>query len=329
MAHVRTTAFIAFALVATACGDAKPAAAPTATAATSSATTAPSGGVVRGPTSLDFDPTGTGDPTSVFWDDAAGTLFIADAKNGQVWSWDDKAGFARVAALPPDPTAPPGTKISLGQLVRLDDGTFVVPRFGFGKNGAVLYVNPKTGKSGTVAGASTQHRRVALTRHGASGSSDVAMWGAWFETGGAGASGAVTKVTLDGETDYASGFQKPVSVLVHDGKLLVSDQAAGAIYALPFEGAAAPFSVFARLPSPDTLTEGPGGSVITGQYKPGNDGGAVQLRQVFPDGRIVVLAPKLSLAKPQSVAYDKTNRRVFVADSNGTVVRTIKIVPTE
>ena len=157
------------------------------------------------------------------------------------------------------------------------------------------------------------------------------LWGGYFFTPGDHL-GVVTKDSLSAETDYAINFEKPVGVLVQDGHLLVSDQQKGMIYSLPLDGGfpdGGPYDVFATVASCDALTGGPSGSVITGQFKPLADGGPLQLRQAFPDGGVQVIHADAGLAKPQGVAYDKTNKRLFVADSNGTTVRTIKILPID
>src|SRR5262245_32623310 len=97
--------------------------------------------VVRGPTSLDFDPAGNGDPISIVWHDPSATLYIADNRNDQIWTWTDAAGFKKLVTLPSDPAAADAGQSNLGQIVRLADGSLVVPRFGFGKNGAIVHVN--------------------------------------------------------------------------------------------------------------------------------------------------------------------------------------------
>jgi hypothetical protein len=280
--------------------------------------------VVRGPTSLDFDPAGNGDPISLLWHEPSATLYIADNRNDQIWTWTDAAGFTKLVALPSDPAAVDAGQTNLGQIVRLPDGTLVVPRFGFGKTGAIVHVDPASKNGAAIAGLSRELRRVALTAQG-----DV-LWGAYFQQGQqSDGAGTVTKITgLKEEQSYATGFQKPVAVIVHEGKLIVSDQARGVLYALPLSGAAPPYPVYARVASPDALAEGPNGSLITGQYKRLNDGGPLQIRQVMPDGTVKVIATS-DLARPQGVAYDTRNKRLFVADSNGTTVRTIKIFPLE
>lgn len=287
------------------------------------------GGIQRGPVTLDFDPSGNGDPISAVWDDAKKTLFIADNRNNQIWSWTDADGFKKVATVLDDPAADDAGRTNLGQIVELDDGTLVVPRFGMGTVGAILYVDPTTGKSTAVPNIAANRKRTALAK-----SPDGKLWGGYFFQPGDG-KGVVTRIELDtGEVDYAVGFEKPVATLVVDGKLLVSEQSksGGIIYSLPLDGTfeeGEPYDVFAMVPSTDALTEGPNGSVFTGQFKPLADGGAIQIRQAFPDGGVRELFADAQLAKAQCVAYDKTNKRLFVCDSNGSTVRTMRIFPID
>lgn len=283
----------------------------------------------RGPTSLTIDPNGVADPSSVFWDDAKATLFIADNKNNQIWKWTDANGFAKVGTVLDDPAADDAGRTRLGQIVELADGTLVVPRFGFGSAGALLYYNPADGGAGKVSGLDPTLKRTALAIDG-----NGQLWGGTFVAPGDG-KGAVTKLSLSsGESPYALSFQKPVGVVVVRGQLLVSDQTQNTIFALPLDAGALDggpsdggHAVFATLPIPDQLAAGPGGSVFTGQFKATVDGGSPQIRWISPDGGVTILAPATQLTVPSGVAYDPTHRRLFVADSNGTTVRTIKILP--
>lgn len=284
------------------------------------------GAITRGPASFDFDPAGNGDPISMLWSDVQQTLYIADNKNNQIWSWTDQVGFKKVGKVLADPVADDAGRTNLGQIVQLANGTLVVPRFGFGAVSTILTLDPATGDAGTVPGLVPNRKRTAL----AAGAADQ-LWGGYFFTPGDGL-GVVTKDSLTEETDYATNFEKPVGVLVQDGKLLVSDQQRGIIYSLPLDGSQAaggPYDVFANVPSCDALTAGPNGSVFTGQFRPLADGGPLQLRQAHPDGGVQVIHPDAGVSKPQGVAYDKTNKRLFVADSNGTTIRTIKILPID
>lgn len=283
-------------------------------------------GVLVGPASLDFDPDGKGDPISMVWNDELQTLFIADNTGNQIWTWTDADGFAKLAQIPDDPEATSTNNTSLGQIVRLSDGTLVVPRFGNGKRGAICWVNPDTKDTGCVPNAPLERRRTALTA-----TPDDEMFGGYFAPGSTGPdAGIVTRVDFDGETDYAGGFQKPVGMLVVNGQLIVSEQGRNVLYALPTDGGAvAPYPIYAEIPSPDALTRGPGDSILTGQFKPQTDGGPLQIRQIGSDGTVKVVVPDQTFTKPQGTAYDPTNKRLFVADSNGSTVRTVRIFPLE
>lgn len=285
------------------------------------------GGIVRGPVSLDFDPQGNGDPISLFWDEATSVLFIADNRNDQIWSWTDADGFKKLVKVPNDPAATDAGRTNLGQIVKLPDGRLVVPRFGFGEQGAILYVDPATGDGGTVPGLPANRRRVALAV-----GPDGKLWGGYFfRPNQVDDAGVVSQIALTGEeTEYSTGWLKPVSVLVSGNRLLVAEQirSGGSIVSLPLDGGT-DITPFAAVPSPDTLVEGPNGSILTGQFQPLADGGPLQIRQAWADGGYNVVFPDAGFAKPQGLAYDKKNKRVFVADSNGTVVRTLKIFPLE
>ncbi|MFO0742268.1 MAG: hypothetical protein U0270_40720 [Labilithrix sp.] len=284
-------------------------------------------GVMRGPVSLDFDKDGNGDPTSLVWDDAEQVLYVADNKNNDIWRWTDKdRTFTKHLKIPnSNATGPFPTDV--GQLVKLPDGTFVVPRFGgSGGNSAVAFVKDATTK-GEVPGVDATLKRVALT-----GDGSQTMYGATFIKATGDDAGVVTRVTTSKEEPYAAGFQKVVSTVVKGKALYVVDQSRDTVYILPTDGGAvAPYDVFATVPFPDTMVEGPKDTFLTGQFKASTDGGKLEVRKISADGKTVTSFDTggLPLSKPKGLAYDKTNKRLFVADSNGTAVRTIKIFPLE
>src|SRR5690606_29210830 len=99
--------------------------------------------VERGPAVIEVE----GDPNGIHWDASARVLYIADDDNNRILRWSDKGGIELVAALP----AVPGGSAGLGQVVRAPDGTLVVPRFGGGTAGDVVYVDAE-GNTGVVSG---------------------------------------------------------------------------------------------------------------------------------------------------------------------------------
>lgn len=286
---------------------------------------APSSGIERGPISLDFDKDGNGDPTSLLWDATDSALYIADNKNNDIWKWTDATKTFTKFLKIPNTNATGQFPTDVGQLVRLADGTFVVPRFGGGTNGAIAFVK-EGGDKGEIPGVDPAQKRVAL---GAAGGQN--MFGGTFLKSSGDDAGLVTKVTLTAETLYAGGFQKPVSTLVVGTQLFVVDQGRDTIYVLPTDGTAAPpYHEYAKVAAPDTTVEGPNKTLITGQFKVLTDGGGIQLRKVATDGTVTTFdTSKLPLSKAKGLAYDKKGKRLFVADSNGSAVRTIKIFPLE
>jgi hypothetical protein len=110
--------------------------------------------VARGPTAIAVD----GDSNRLFWDTDTGTLYIAADDNNRILTWTDHDGLGLGAELPPAP--PDGA--GLGQVVKTKDGALVVPRFGFGTSGAVVFARPDA-TTGTVPGLDTLRRRIGLT----------------------------------------------------------------------------------------------------------------------------------------------------------------------
>lgn len=275
---------------------------------------------------IDFDPDGDGDPTSLTYDETNNILWIADNKHNQVWKWTDAEGYYKYVTLPD--LAPPDAATDVGQVAVLADGTIVVPRFGFGIHGAIAYVNPNTQEGGEVPGTDPTKRRVGLWP----ASDGTSMFGTYFRAANSmDDAGTVTLVTEQGETDYAGGFQKPVAVLVIGGQLFVSDQNRGLLYVLPTDGGAvAPYDTFSNIASPDTIVAGPNGTIISGQFRVLDDGGTLQIRQISADGASVkVIFGDTTFTKPKGLAYDKKNKRLFVADSNGTTIRKLRIFPLQ
>ena len=165
----------------------------------------------------------------------------------------------------------------VGQLVKLPDGTFVVPRFGgSGGNSAVAFVKDATTK-GEVPGVDATLKRVALT-----GDGSQTMYGATFIKATGDDAGVVTRVTTSKEEPYAAGFQKVVSTVVK-GKASRRRSEPRHGHILPTDGGAvAPHDVFATVPFPDTMVEGRSDTFLTGQFKASTDGGKLPRSERSP-----------------------------------------------
>jgi sugar lactone lactonase YvrE len=272
-----------------------------------------------------------GQPASLYWDDTNQTLYIADDDNNQIWTWTDQAGLQKLTTTADPLGAADAGAALVGQIQKLSNGSLVVMRFGKpgGGYGGIAYVDPD---GGTNVVPNLDQKRQRLGLGVAPGDH---MYGSYFmkaPDGGAGQVGALTTVDLqNGETDYATGFHKIIGVLPMNGTLYVADQPVNTIYALPLNGAVpdgGPYTVFATLPVPDQMCEGPNGTIFTGQFQAAaGSSDPIAVRQIFPDGHVVLFAKDPDVTKPSGVAYDPTHKRLFVADSGNSAKIGVKIFP--
>ncbi|MCY1022957.1 hypothetical protein [Pyxidicoccus sp. MSG2] len=267
--------------------------------------------VERGPKAIALD----GDPNGLFWDAAGKTLYIADDQNHRILKYRDGEGVSLAVALPDAPANSP----NLGELVRLEDGTIVTVRFGFGTAGAVLFARPD-GTTGTVPGLPTNRRRIGLTV-----TSDGRILDSYFVRNSNVNVGSVAQVGLDGtEQELVGALQKPVGVLAVGDTLYIADQVAGKVYRSPL-ARPAELQTLATLTEPDLLALGPNGVLLTGTRQ-----GTV-IGITTSNGETSVLAS--GFQQVRGTAYDAANRRLFIADhdgdeTNGTT-HFLQIIPVE
>lgn len=264
----------------------------------------------RGPTTIPLD----GDPNGLFWDDAEQALYIADDNANRVLRWTDEAGLSVAADLPPGPPDSPG----LGQVVRTPDGTLVVPRFGGGTAGDVVFVDAE-GNGGVVPGLDPVRRRIGLAV-----AANGKLYDSYFVSLNGTKFGAVAELDLAGsEVNVLEGLDKPVGVLVVGSDLYVSEQTVGRVVVAPID-APDQTAVLAQLDTPDLLCHGPEGSVFTG-------GKAGDVRQIGADGKVNELAG--GYQEIRGVAYDKTNKRLFFSDHDANesdgVTHKLQILPVD
>lgn len=285
---------------------------PSASGSASGASSGGGSGVVvdRGPTSISLD----ADPNGLFWDAETATLFIADDNGNRILSWTDPQGLGLAAELP---AAPPDSA-GLGQVVKMKDGTLVVPRFGGGTAGDVVFAKPD-GTNGVVPNLDPLRRRIGLTV-----TEDGTLYDTFFVAMNGIKLGSVAKLDLAGsEAEVITGLKKPVGVLAAQGDFIVTEQETGNVLRAPI---ASPdqLVVIAQLVGPDLLTDGPNGTFFTG----GKDG---SVRQIVGGGEWSDFAS--GFQEVRGVAYDAENKRLFLADHDGVeedgVTHFLRILPVD
>jgi hypothetical protein len=220
-------------------------------------------------------------------------------------AWGSGTTFATVGTFAPPAPAPDGKPGSagLGGLVRLPDGTFLSPVFGFGNAGGVAVLPPGGGAPSTIAGLDPAKRRIAIAR----APDDGTLYATYFTVSGHDHAGGVEWFTATGQEHIAiTDLVKPVGLVVTHDTLYVADQDKKAIFAYPRGPDHVTPKVFAaNLPSCDQLTLLPNGDLITG-------GKAGALYRVKPDGTFSELVS--GLGDVRGSALDAAGNRLFFVE---------------
>lgn len=245
--------------------------------------------VGAGPAQLEID----GDPNGVWWSAEDSTLYLADDDHNRVLKWVDGEGFAEVVTLPPASEEGPG----LGQLVRMDDGTIVVTRFGYGTTGDVVVVDPD-GNTSVVPNLDPERRRIGLGLD-----EQGRLWTAYFRRVGDERVGAIAALDLAGaEPDIVTGLRKPIGVLVRGETMYFSDQDLGGLYRVEL-AAPTEWTQIAEIDAPDLIAWGPDGRILVGS-------GAGLVHLIADDGTIESVATVGETIR--GVGWDGAGGRMFV-----------------
>ncbi|MFT3693175.1 MAG: hypothetical protein QM831_08540 [Kofleriaceae bacterium] len=223
------------------------------------------------------------------WDAADKALYIA--ADTKLLKWTSGTEFTPVADFPAT------GKLSLGGVVKLADGSFLVTSFGFGTDGTVFHVDAQH-KVSAVPNLDPKRRRVGIAV-----GPDAAIYDAYFVMDGKDHTGGLAKLDLvKGETDVPLGttLSKVVGVVATKRGVFISDQGANAIYAV---GNATPIAK--DLPSADMLAVLPDGALVTG----GKNG---VVSKVTLDGTITMLAQGYESVR--GIAVDGEGKRLFVVE---------------
>jgi len=264
--------------------------------------------VQRGPMAI---PIPNADPNGIFWDSTTSTLYVADNENDAVLTWTDTGGFKPYVTLP----GPTGNEV--GGIVRLSDGTLVVPEFGFGTAGLVAIVHPD-GSTATVPGLDPTKRRLGIAV-----AADGTIYESYFDKVNGAQTGfiATLDITAGTETDVITGLEKPVGVAVVGTTLFVSDQNEDEILSAS-TGSPQTYKALSTNLTPDLLSVGAAGAIFSGSPT----GVVYQINTAT--GTFNTLFTASGTLEPRGTAYDAVNKRLFVAEHDSAdIANYIEIVP--
>jgi len=239
-------------------------------------------------------------PEGLWWDSASQALYLANDKGPQIIKWDESSSTAAFQVFAKLPDIDPKFG-SLGQVIQLEDGSWLTTRFGFGAAGAVLKTDADGQHTVEVGGLNPAHERIGLTED-ANGN----VYTGWFTGSMPVANGTVSKVALDGsgETDLVTGIGKPVGVLALGDQLYISDQMNNVILKTPLASPGTT-TTFASLPNPDELAAGPSNTLFAVSSQ-----GSVW--QIATDGTPMMLEDGYKALR--GVAYDADHKRLFFSE---------------
>jgi hypothetical protein len=232
----------------------------------------------------------------LYWDVPTQSLYIASGSNQILRFTDD--GMTHVVATVPLGLAP--AQNSLGQLLRLADGTIVVTSNGFGQYGAVFIVHVD-GTIDSVANLDTSRRRIGITL-----AADGQLYDTWYVQNPNGTIGAAGVAKVDpsaGETDLLmNNLGRPIGIAAGSDRLYVSDQLFNKIWFITFVSPGS-LTAFATPMGPGLLVNGRNsGLLVTAP---------TGVNEVDATGKttLVLMSPQ----KVDAVAYDRDHQRVFFA----------------
>ena len=254
------------------------------------------------PTTYDL----AGGANALRWDSATSTLYLTDNNADSLVRFTDAGGLQTVGTFP---AATAG--ISLGDILKRADGSFVTANFGFGTQGTLFTMSADGTSSAALTGLAANRRRIGLADDGAGN-----LYVGYFVGGGGGMpTGGVGLVTITGgaatETEIAGGstsanLKKIVGVVATATELFVADQTVNTIYRVALPGGAV--TTVATPPSVDLLMRLPSGDLLTG---------GTGVHRITTAG--VVTTIFTGFEQVRGTAYDPAGQRLFIIEHSATV----------
>ncbi len=242
----------------------------------------------------------TGTVNGLAWDDASSTLFLTNDSSDKLQKYTDAAGIQDVATLP---AAASAMGISLGDVVKRSDGSFLVASLGFNTEGAVFRV-----PSGSATGAALTGLDVTRKRAGIAQDSTGKLFTS-YTTGANTPVGGVALLTVTG----TAGTEVPLvttgvalkhltGLVANTDALYIADQSQKKILKIAQPGVAV--TSLATVTSADLLTQLPNGDLLTG--------GGTTIERVTKTGVVTTLPG--TFTNVAGLAYDPTGARLFFVD---------------
>ncbi|HEY4177314.1 MAG TPA: hypothetical protein VGM90_10795 [Kofleriaceae bacterium] len=243
-----------------------------------------------------------GGANGLLWDAASKTLYLTDDKAHSLLSFDDAhacctARRSLPAALVPD------KGVSLGDMIKLDDGTILTTSFGFGSDGTVFSI-PPAGAPTKVPNLAPDKMRIGIAR-----TNDGRYYEAYFSgkphVGNVAqfdpASGKEVELIKDSKLHKLVGL-----VAMHDALFVAQqdkkDLTANAIFKVAVPSGEVT-QVAANLPSADALLILPNGDFLTS--------GTAGISRVTQEGTVTAVNLGGTFGEIYGIAYDDEMHRVF------------------
>lgn len=254
----------------------------------------------RGPKTISL----TGPANSLYWDDAASTLYLTNSMTHALNKFTDLNAVQEVAVLPVGTAA-----ISYGDMVKQGGGTVLIANFGFGTEGNIFSVT-SAGVAGSFTGLDVTRRRIGMSKDSAG-----QLYTSYFVGGGGGtptggvatvalSMGAATETEIAGATE---GLKKIVGLVATTTGVFVSDQTQKKIFkiGIPLTTPVTFTAVTATaLPTADSLAIMPNGDLLTG--------GGTTVQRITQAG--VVTNIFTGFEQVHGLAFDPTLKRLFIMD---------------